>query len=151
MLVLGAAALQVALDKHGWSWFAAGAYLVYGVVGALWIILFICPHCPSYGRKSCPCGYGVIASALRQAKDRSLFAREFKRHILFIVPLWFIPLLAGIPLTIASFSWTLVVLMVVFSINSFVVLPKVSTGTGCKECPQRAECPWMGSKEGAAN
>ncbi len=147
MLLLGAAVLKMSLA--GWAWPAAVGYGVYGVLGAFWIILFICPHCPSYGRWSCPCGYGVVASRLRAADDRSLFARKFKRHILFIVPLWFIPLLVGVPVVIKSFSWMMIVLMAAFAVNSFVVLPMVSTGEGCKECPQRDECPWMGKKESA--
>jgi hypothetical protein len=146
MLALGAAAMAVALDHGDRVWIAATGYVLYGIIGALWIILFICPHCPSYGRWSCPCGYGVVASRLRSASDRSLFASKFKRHILFIVPLWFIPLGVGVPCVVRAFSWTLVVLLAIFAVNSFVILPVVSTGKGCKDCPQQAECPWMGKK-----
>lgn len=144
MLALGAAVLAVALGQRAWTWLSVVAYVAYGIIGACWIIVFICPCCPSYGRRSCPCGYGVVASRLRSQSDVSLFARQFKRHIPVIVPLWFIPLLVGTPLAFKSFSWGLVVLMAAFAVNSFIVLPKVSTGAGCKECPQRSQCPWMG-------
>jgi len=144
MLLLGAGVLLTSLKVSPWAWIAACVYVVYGVVGALWIILFVCPYCASYGRRSCPCGYGVLAAKLRKQGDPSLFATQFKRHIPFIVPLWFIPMLVGIPMVILSFSWFLMGLLVVFALNSFVLLPRMSTGVGCKECPQREVCPWMG-------
>ena len=60
-----------------------------------------------------------------------------------IVPLWFIPLVAGIVFLVNTFSWLLLALVVLFAVNSFVVLPLVSREYGCARCPQKDACPWM--------
>ncbi|MHC4713556.1 MAG: hypothetical protein ACYTAN_09855, partial [Planctomycetota bacterium] len=44
MLLLGAAVLLLALERSGRL--AAALYVAYGILGALWIILFVCPCCP---------------------------------------------------------------------------------------------------------
>jgi hypothetical protein len=144
MLLLGAAAIRIGLGASGWAWGAAGAYAVYGLLGSLWIILFVCPYCSSFGLRSCPCGYGVLAARLRERGDPSLFARKFRRHIPVIVPLWIIPLAVGIPAVIRGFSWALVTLLSAFCLDAFVILPLLSKAHGCSECPQKKQCPWMG-------
>jgi hypothetical protein len=95
----------------------------------------------------CPCGYGRIAPKIRQIKDTSRFKEKFRKHILVIVPLWFIPVLVGAVLEVRSFSWSLLVLMIIFAIDAFVVLPLFSTKHGCADCPQKDSCPWMGGKD----
>jgi len=74
------------------------------------------------------------------------FSEKFKKHIPVIMPLWFIPVLVGVPLVIRSFSWTIFVLLVVFALEAFVILPLVSSKHGCKGCPQNNSCPWMKNK-----
>ncbi len=142
MILLGMAALWLALGPEGRTWWA-GAYLAYGLLGPLWIILLLCPHCPSYGHWSCPCGYGVIAARLRPAGDTSRFRVEFKRHIAVIVPLWIIPLVPGGLALARGFSWTLALVLAAFVLNSYVILPLVSKRHGCGHCEQREQCPWM--------
>ncbi len=166
MIALGTTVLLVGIDtmlvsrEAGslWKWAAAGAYLVYGAAGVLWIILFLCPFCRYYDTRSCPCGYGQIAARLRKRRSPDLgtpeagpqdcFDEKFKKHIPVIVPLWFIPLLVGIPVLVTSFSLTLLVLTVIFALDSFLILPLFSTKHGCKECPQQDSCPWMRKKKG---
>jgi hypothetical protein len=143
MLGLGMAVIGRGADASLGAWLGAAGFGVYGVLGALWIILFLCPHCPSFGKWSCPCGYGVIAARLRQAGDTSRFRREFRRHIAVIVPLWIIPPVVGGWGLVRSFSWTEAVLLGLFVLDAFVVLPLVSRVHGCKDCEQREECPWM--------
>jgi hypothetical protein len=60
-----------------------------------------------------------------------------------IVPLWFIPLLVGVPVLISRFSCLLLALIVIFAVDAFIILPLISTKHGCKECPQKETCPWM--------
>jgi hypothetical protein len=144
MVVLGAIIIALGLPSYSWAWAAAGAYAAYGLLGVLWIILFLCPYCPSYAEQSCPCGYGAIAARLRPKGNTALFARKFKQHIPVIVPLWFIPPLIGGALIVKSFSWPLAVLLGVFVLDSFVLIPLLSKSHGCKGCPQREACPWMG-------
>lgn len=147
MTVLGAAIFVVGFKNSAWGWAAAGAYLMYGVVGVLWVMVFICPYCWHWNTRTCPCGYGRIAARLRERKDPTRFKEKFKKHIPVIVPLWFIPILAGAILAVYNFSWPLLVLLVVFALDAFVVLPLFSAKHGCANCPQRDACPWMGHKD----
>ena len=143
MTVLGAAIFVVAFSGSVLSLTAAGAYLIYGIAGAIWIMIFVCPYCRYFDTRECPCGYGHIAVKFRNKESVECFSDKFKKHIPVIVPLWFIPIVAGIPVVILYFSWPLLTLLVIFAIVAFVVLPLVSTKHGCKECPQKDTCPWM--------
>ena len=143
MTVLGTAILGVGFRSWAWGPIAAVAYLMYGLAGAFWIMIFVCPFCRYWNARSCPCGYGRIAAKLREQKSVDLFNEKFRMHIPVIVPLWFIPVLAAVPLVIREFSWTFVILLVIFILEAFVVLPLTSTKHGCKECPQKDSCPWM--------
>ena len=170
MMVLGAAIFLVGFESLMWKWIGAGVYLIYGVAGAFWIMLFVCPYCMYWNTRSCPCGYGSIAAKLRlplrlsshpclsqpngyrqdeaagEQKLANRFNQKFKRHIPVIVPLWFIPILAGVPLVVRDFSWLLLVLLAAFALDAFVLLPLFSTKYGCRGCPQKDLCPWMGRK-----
>jgi len=143
MTILGAAIFIVAFSGSALSLTAAGAYLIYGIAGAIWIMIFVCPYCRYFDTRECPCGYGHIAVKFRNKGSDECFSDKFKKHIPVIVPLWFIPIVAGIPVAIINFSWPLLTLLVIFAIVAFVVLPLVSTKHGCKECPQKDTCPWM--------
>jgi hypothetical protein len=151
MIVLGIVILAMGVEAPMWKWIVAGLYLIYGAVGAFWIMVFICPYCRYWNTRSCPCGYGHIAAMLRDKKPQDCFNEKFKKHIPVIVPLWFIPVLVGAVFVVHLFSWLLLVLLVIFALNSFVVLPLVSTKHGCKKCPQRDTCPWMNSKTKPSN
>jgi len=149
MAVLGMAVFVAGFESFAWRWIAAGAYLIYAVAGAFWIMIFVCPYCRYWNTRSCPCGYGRIASRLRSKQSGGCFNEKFKKHIPVIVPLWFIPIFAGVPVVIRSFSWLILALLVIFALNAFVVLPLYSKKHGCKECPQREVCPWMAGKSQA--
>lgn len=144
MTLLGTAVIAVGFEMSPWAWMGAGAYFGYGVAGTFWLMLFVCPYCGYYGTRGCPCGYGVISARLVRRGDRECFSEKFKRHIPVIVPIWFVPLVVGAAaLAKHGFSWQLLVLVVAFSIDSFVVLPLLSRKHGCADCPQRDSCPWM--------
>ena len=143
MLLFGVAVFVVTLGGGLLAWLVGGLYLAYGLGGVVWIILFLCPHCHFYNTQLCPCGYGEIAAKLRSPKDASDFAHRFKRHIAVIVPLWFIPVIIASIGLYRHFSWLLLALLLMFAVDSFVVLPLVSTRYGCSHCPQRTTCPWM--------
>jgi hypothetical protein len=148
MTIIGTAIFVTGFESSAWGLAAAAAYLLYGAIGALWIMVFVCPYCRYWKTRSCPCGYGRIAAKLRDKSPVECFDEKFKKHIPVIVPLWFIPALAGIPVVIHRFSWTLLFLLLVFALDAFVVLPLTSTKHGCKECPQRGVCPWMKLRAG---
>ena len=119
------------------------AYFIYGIIGALWIIIFVCPYCQYFNTRSCPCGYGVIAAKFRNKSHENRFAEKFKKHIPVIVPLWIIPLAAGIIFLTLDFNRLMIILTVAFVLNSFVVLPLTARIYGCGHCPQKEDCPWM--------
>lgn len=146
MTLLGTIIFITAFNASIWGMIAGFAYLFYGIAGSVWIMIFVCPYCMYWDTKSCPCGYGRIASRFMPKSKVECFSDKFKKHIPVIVPLWFIPLLAAIPSIVKNFSWTLLVLLVVFAVDAFVILPLISTKHGCKECPQKDTCPWMKSK-----
>ncbi len=151
MLALGAAIVWLALPPGAarWEWVAAAGYVAYGLMGSAWIILFVCPFCPSYGGGMCPCGYGGVAARLRRRGDPALFTRKFKRNIPVLFPLWLVPPgLAGWGLS-RGFSWDLTGILAGFCVVAFVVLPLYARH-GCERCPQRGECPWMKAGDGDA-
>jgi hypothetical protein len=146
MTLLGAAVFVVGFANPVWGWLCASAYTIYSVAGAFWIMVFMCPYCDRWNTMNCPCGYGRISARLRQKKDAGRFKEKFKKHIPVIVPLWFIPVVAGVVFLVRSFSRPMVILLVVFVLVAFVILPLFSKRHSCVNCPQRDSCPWMGSR-----
>jgi hypothetical protein len=146
MTLLGAAIFVVGIENLIWGWIAASAYVTYSVAGAFWIMIFVCPYCERINTRTCPCGYGRIAAKLREKKDIDQFKKKFKKHIPVLVPLWFIPVLVGAAIVVHSFSWPLLVLLVLFAVDAFIILPLFSKKRGCTDCPQKDSCPWMGDK-----
>ncbi|MBA7518891.1 hypothetical protein ES705_10965 [subsurface metagenome] len=146
MIVVGAATFAVGFVGSKWGLITPALYLAYGAVGAFWIMMFVCPYCRYWNSRSCPCGYGRIAARLRKQCNTKRFKEKFKRHIPVIVPLWFLPIVAGVPIIIRSFSWMHLVLIGIFVFDAFVILPLVSIKHGCGKCPQKAMCPWMQKK-----
>ena len=144
MILLGTVTIAYAGAFSAGRLAGACAYLAYGVLGALWIMVFVCPYCHYYATKACPCGYGMISARIVGKGDRESFAQKFKRHIPVIVPLWIIPVACGGVELYSSFSWLLLSFVLAFIIESWIILPIVSRKHGCVECPQKDQCPWMG-------
>jgi hypothetical protein len=147
MTLLGAAIFIVGFESAVWGWICGSAYVIYSVGGAFWIIVFLCPYCERHNTMCCPCGYGRVAAKLREKADVSRFREKFKKHISVIVPLWFVPVIAGVVFIVRNFSWLEATLLVVFAVVAFVVLPLVSKRHSCTNCPQKDLCPWMGGKD----
>jgi hypothetical protein len=143
MVLLGSAILIFSYGGSAGGWVSVIAYIAYGIVGSIWIMVFVCPYCRYFETRSCPCGYGHIAPMFRSKGTVECFNEKFKKHIPVIVPLWFIPIVAGIVPLIRNFSLPLLIMLIIFAVNAFIILPLVSTRHGCKECPQKATCPWM--------
>jgi hypothetical protein len=143
MVLLGAAILVIGYSGSTGGWISAVAYLAYGIIGSVWIMVFVCPFCRYFDTRACPCGYGHIAPRFRPKGTVECFDEKFKKHIPVIVPLWFIPVVAGVIPLIRNFSLLLLAMLIIFAINAFIILPLVSTKHGCKECPQKSTCPWM--------
>jgi len=142
MILLGAAIFFTSIK----SVIPTGLYILYGIVGAFWIIIFVCPYCHYYSTRVCPCGYGQIAAKFRKKKDDILFVEKFKKNIPVIIPLWIAPIVAGGVSLKLDFSIWMLALIILFAIDSFVILPLLSTKYGCAHCPQKDTCPWMRHK-----
>ncbi|HSW50949.1 MAG TPA: hypothetical protein VLH09_12275 [Bryobacteraceae bacterium] len=143
MGLCGSALLLAGLGNSPSGWLAAGAYLAYTLGGAIWIMAFVCPYCHYHGTRSCPCGYGWISARLTPKRPEKRFARQFRKHIPVIVPLWLIPVAAGISFYVGERSPLVLSLLVVFAVIAFVLLPLVARLYGCGHCPQKTDCPWM--------
>jgi len=149
MTVLGAIVLFQSFRGPARAGIAAGGYVLYGLLGALWIMIFVCPFCRFWDTDACPCGYGKIAARLRRRQSEDRFNEKFKKHIPVIVPLWFLPLIAAVPALVRDFTWPLTILAVAFAVDAFGILPWLSKRHGCRDCPQRETCPWMKGKTAA--
>ncbi|HOX39855.1 MAG TPA: hypothetical protein PL033_17880 [Candidatus Brocadiia bacterium] len=143
MSALGCVILLLVFGASGNSGIFAALYALYAALGALWIMVFVCPHCRFFGTRMCPCGYGRIASKLRARGDEKLFVRKFRRHIPVIVPLWFIPVAAGAYSLSRECSPLLIALVAAFALDAFAVLPLAARIYGCAHCSQKDDCPWM--------
>ncbi len=143
MLLIGAVTIAYAYGFSPSALAGAVSYLAYGIAGAFWIIIFVCPYCAHYSTSRCPCGYGTISARIMKGGDRDCFAEKFRRHIPVIVPLWIIPVACGGLALWSSFSWRLVGLVSVFVVESCIILPIVSRKHCCVDCPQKNDCPWM--------
>ncbi len=146
MIVLGTAIFLTGIEVTFWRFGTAGFYFLYGIAGAFWIIWFVCPYCHFFDTSSCPCGYGRIAAKLQTKKDDRLFTKKFKRHIPVIFPLWAAPTAAGGIFLLGDFSGAMLALVILFVVDSFLILPLVSKKYGCAHCPQKDMCPWMHQK-----
>ena len=146
MTALGAIILLIALGYGIRGWLAAILFILYGVIGTLWFIIFICPYCHFFDTRACPCGYGQIAARVKEKKDGDRFNEKFKKHIPIIFPLWIIPILVAMVSLIYDLSIIMIILLVLFIIDSIIILPLVSRKYGCAHCPQKDTCPWMVKK-----
>ncbi|MGA1870823.1 MAG: hypothetical protein ACMUJM_19990 [bacterium] len=143
MILLGALTIAYSYAFSAWGIIGAAGYLVYGIGGAFWIIIFVCPSCRYYASTECPCGYGMISSKIVKKGNRDCFTEKFRRHIPVIVPLWIIPAVCGGIGLFRSFSWWLLGLVLLFIVESWVILPLISRKYSCVTCPQKDQCPWM--------
>jgi hypothetical protein len=146
MLILGAAIHIIALKSLFLGIIAAVLYIILGIVGALWIILFVCPYCGFFDTRLCPCGYGQISVKLARKGKETNFNAKFKRNIPMIVPVWIIPMVVAIVALAMDWNSLLLTVTVAFFINSFIILPLAAKIYGCGHCPQKNECPWMMKK-----
>lgn len=147
MTLLGASVLILGTRANTLGWILAGSYVLYGITGVFWIIIFVCPYCHFIDTTSCPCGYGQISAKICKVQDQSRFTEKFKKNIPVIIPLWIIPLVAGIIFLAKNFTFLLLAFVVLFFIDAFLVLPLLSRKYGCAHCPQKNICPWMSKEE----
>jgi hypothetical protein len=120
------------------------AYILYCIFSTLWVMRFVCTHCPHYDKAKCPSGYARVSAKLFKKRSTRDFRKMFARNIGVVIPSWIIPVFVGIFLFIDNVSLVLLVLLILFVINGFVVLPLASRKYGCEKCELKDQCPWMG-------
>ncbi len=125
---------------------AAAVMTIYNLASIVMFWRCICCHCPHFGTRACPCGYGIIAAGLFERKEGGDFRRIFRKNILVVFPAWFVPLGAGTYLLHARFSREALITFVAFVLVGFVLIPLISRFVGCKGCELKQQCPWMTSR-----
>jgi signal transduction histidine kinase len=119
-------------------WPLALVYLGYCLLSIFLFMALICPYCRCYHTRSCPNAYHLVTIA-KPRKGRK-FADQFRRYIFVTFPAWGVPLIVGLYLLIADFSWLLLGLVAAFSLFGFVVFPYISRDV-CATCKNAKNCP----------
>lgn len=148
LFILGAAIIWFA------SWLLMVAYAVYCAISIVLFWRIICSYCHHFNTSACPCGYGSVAPRFfksRLAKGTE-FRSIFRRNITIMFPVWIVPLLVGIYLTIYQFTNIIFLTLILFCIDGFVIIPSISRLVGCRDCEIKDDCPWIsGKKDGEVN
>jgi Kelch motif protein len=108
----------------------------------IWFWKNICTHCYAWNSKACPSGHGLISGKFYNRSKKPNFRKAFKRNIWTVALQWFVPLSFGVGSLILDWDWFLLIALCIFSVVGFIILPVLATNKGCKECPQRKDCPY---------
>ncbi len=130
--------------------FIIGIYCLYCSIGFIFYIIFsnivfmitICAYCPHYGSNTSLCGYGLITKYFTTRKRPKEFKAQFKKFIIVLFPVWFVPLIVGLILIYNSFTLLNSVLLIIYIIVAFGIVLIVSRSESCKTCKHREQCPW---------
>jgi hypothetical protein len=141
MIIIGVAIFLLGFGIPFVGWLSATLYAAYGVIGALWIIVFVCPYCPNFG-SGCFSGHGQISKMFMPKKDESKFVKKFKGNIPAIIPIYAIPTIAGLIFFGLSLSYVMLLRVIAFAVNSYYIAPLISGKVACANCSVREECPW---------
>lgn len=117
-------------------------YVIISVMGLVWFLGTICPHCRAYGTLHCKSGYGNLSARMFKRPKETNFRRAFKRHIVSVTFQWFIPLFAGLYCLYFDLDYVLLGTFILFVLVAFVWLPLDSRKKGCRSCPQKKDCGW---------
>ena len=118
-------------------------FIIYLVISNYLFMILICGFCPHYGTRSSICGYGLLAKKVTKRKSVREFRSSFLKNIAVIFPNWFLPFFIGIYLLYIDFSILILVLLIVFAVVGFAVVPYISKSKSCNSCKLRKTCPWM--------
>lgn len=68
---------------------------------------------------------------------------DFRNNLYIMIPGWFVPPIVAVCLLVVEFSWSVLVLLVVFCVVAFWLLPETSKEhcEGCEtvDCPPRSK------------
>jgi hypothetical protein len=136
-----ATGLVGALVCYQVHWILAVIELVASALGPLWIIVRVCPTCLLYDNPACSSGYGLVAARLVNKGDPERFGHVFTTQITAVIPMWFLPLAAGIYLWYVgeTVPW---LYLIVFVVVAFIAVPLKARYVTCAKCPRKSTCPW---------
>jgi len=117
--------------------------LLYSIITTIIFWAKICTCCIHYGTKACPSGYGYLSSKFFKRQKNKNFKKVFKRYVLLLLPSWFLPVIVGVYLLINDFTIKMFILLAVFSVIAFIIIPLFSKISGCRNCKEKNNCPWM--------
>lgn len=123
--------------------FFAIIFLIYIPISNVIFMAYICAYCPHYGARSSLCGYGLATKYVTKRKNPREFKTKFKQFIAVLFPEWFVPVIVGIYLLYISFDWLVLVLLIIFIVIAFIIIPFDSRSKSCETCKHRDQCPWM--------
>jgi len=123
-------------------------YAGYCTFSVVLYMAMMCPYCPHHSARTCPAGYHHISAQFFQPKEGRHFADQFRRVTVAMVPGWGLPPVVGLYLFITDFSWVVVVVVLLFCLVGFWILPKGSRQQ-CERCENAENCPWGKGKSTA--
>ena len=126
------------------GWLYLFGYVLYCILSTLWVMRFVCTHCPHYDKLKCPSGYSKASAKLFKKRSSKDFRTKFARNIGVVIPSWVIPALVGIYLLLNEFTIIVAIVTLLFILVGFVYLPISSRRYGCDKCELKDQCPWMG-------
>ena len=129
------------------GWLASLTYLIFCIFSLVWFIRFICTYCVNSRMGTCEAGLGNIGHALFAPNRPKYFRRQFFKNVGIQFPIWFIPPIVAVYALYLQFSYTMLLLFIVFCIVAFGVLPYESSRKVCDDCPMRYSCPWSNAKK----
>ena len=123
------------------AWLLAIVYLAYSLFSNALYMAWVCPYCGHYALGTYPAGFHILSARRFKPESGRTFRSEFRRNLYIMIPGWFVPPFAGLYLLISSFSWLVLVLLVMFCVVGFWFLHETSKKhcEGCEtvDCPRR--------------
>jgi hypothetical protein len=80
---------------------------------------------------------------LFKRKQGREFRSVFRANIGVMFPCFFIPPIVGAVLVWQGAARSTAILLAVFCVIAFAVIPLISKFVGCRGCAVKDECPWM--------
>lgn len=122
------------------TWWPLGIiYLAYGIASNFLYMAWVCPYCGHYYPGTCRAGFHILSGRRFKTQPGRTFGSEFRRRSWVLYPGWFLPPIIAVSLLFTHFTWLMLVLLTVFCIVAFWLLPETSK-KHCEGC-ETADCP----------
>lgn len=124
----------------GLLWPPLGVFYLLSSLGANYLYMaWICPYCGHYVLGTCAAGFDLLSGQRFQPRPGRTFGTEFRRRVWVLYPGWFLPPLASLFLLLSHFAWSILILLAVFCVVAFWLLPAAAQ-KHCVQC-ETADCP----------